>query len=215
VLNRGDKIMETDNILNQLRGRKPGILGEKDFFRVSVFLPLVEKNGETHILFEVRASHMRRQPDEVCFPGGKIDQTDPDAKHCAIRETTEELGINESDLSNIVPLDYLVNGGTIIYPFVGKINDMAKIRPNPDEVGKTFTVPLSFLRENKPDRYKIKLQVQPEEGFPFELIVGGENYKWQTREIEEHFYTYDGNVIWGLTAKVLTHFLELIQSIKE
>ena len=207
--------MGIDKILARLNGRKPGILGEKDFFRFSVLLPLVEKNGETHILFEVRASHMRRQPNEVCFPGGKIDKTDPNPRYSAIRETTEELGINENELSDIFPLDYMVNGfGTIIYPFVGKINDLTKIRPNPDEVGKVFTVPLTYLLTVEPDRYKVQQQVQPEPGFPFELIVGGENYKWQTRKTDELFYHYEGKVIWGLTARVLTHFLDLIKAHK-
>lgn len=203
-------MMEAETIFNKLKGRKPKILGEEDFFRVSVLLPLVEKDGETHVLFEVRASHMRRQPNEVCFPGGKMDDKDPTEMHCAIRETTEELGICESDISNVIPLDYLVSAfGTVIYPFVGFIDDIHKLRPNPDEVGNTFTVPLSYLRQTEPERYKINFEVQPEDGFPFDLIVGGENYNWQTRHVDELFYQYDGNVIWGLTARILTHFLEL------
>jgi peroxisomal coenzyme A diphosphatase NUDT7 len=203
-------MMEAETILNRLKGRKPKILGEEDFFRVSVLLPLVEKDGEIHVLFEVRASHMRRQPNEVCFPGGKMDDKDATEMQCAIRETTEELGIVESDISNVIPLDYLVSAfGTIIYPFVGFIDDLNKLHPNPDEVGNTFTVPLSYLRQTEPERYKINFEVQPEDGFPFDLIVGGENYNWQTRQVDELFYQYDGNVIWGLTARILTHFLEL------
>lgn len=202
--------MEAEEIFNKLKGRNPKILGEDDFFRVSVLLPLVEKDGEIHVLFEVRASHMRRQPNEVCFPGGKMDQNDPSAMHCAIRETTEELGITEQDISNVIPLDYLVSAfGTIIYPYVGYIDDLTKLRPNPDEVGSVFTVPLSYLRKTEPDIYKINFEVQPEDGFPFDLIVGGENYNWQTRQLDELFYTYEGNVIWGLTARILTHFLKL------
>jgi peroxisomal coenzyme A diphosphatase NUDT7 len=202
--------MEAETIFNKLKGRKPKILGEENFFRVSVLLPLVEKDGDIHVLFEVRASHMRRQPNEVCFPGGKMDVNDQSEMQCAIRETTEELGIRKSDISNVIPLDYLVSAfGTIIYPFVGFIDDLNKLRPNPDEVGSTFTVPLSYLRQTEPERYKINFVVQPEDGFPFDLIVGGENYNWQTRQVDELFYQYDGNVIWGLTARILTHFLEL------
>ncbi|MCM3584472.1 CoA pyrophosphatase [Mesobacillus maritimus] len=202
--------MEAETILKNLSGRKPKILGEDDFFQVSVLLPLVKKDGETHILFEVRASHLRRQPNEVCFPGGKMEKTDPTGMACAIRETTEELGIDQSNISNVVPLDYMVSAfGTIIYPYVGLIEDITQLKPNPDEVGQIFTVPLSYLRETEPDRYKINFQVEPEDGFPFDLIVGGENYNWQMRQLEEQFYTYEGYVIWGLTARILTHFLEL------
>ena len=204
------KMMESKQILNNLKGRKPRILGEEDFFKVSVLLPLVEKDGETHVLFEVRASHMRRQPNEVCFPGGKLDKNDLDERQCAIRETTEELGIHETDISDVIPLDYMVSAfGTIIYPFVGIIEDINKLQPNPDEVGQVFTVPLSYLKETEPDRYKVHFEVKPEDGFPFDLIVGGENYNWPTRHMDEYFYSYDGHVIWGLTARILTHFLKV------
>lgn len=204
--------MKAEELLGKLSGRNSGVLGAKDFFRFSVLLPLIEKNGEVHILFEVRASHLRRQPDEVCFPGGKMDKGDRDERHCAIRETTEELGIAEEDIQQVVPLDYLVSAyGTIIYPFAGFIKNPNSIKPNEDEVGEIFTVPLSFFKETKPDIYKIHYHVQPEDGFPFELIVGGENYKWQTRHMEESFYHYDGKVIWGLTARILRHFLDVVE----
>ena len=72
-------------------------------------LPLIEINNETHVLFEVRSLNLRRQPGEICFPGGKIEQDDVDQRQCAIRETSEELGIHESDIENVIPLDYMLN----------------------------------------------------------------------------------------------------------
>ncbi|WP_053363622.1 CoA pyrophosphatase [Bacillus sp. FJAT-27251] len=202
--------MEADKLLRKFSGRTPGILGQEDFFRFAVLLPLVEVDNEAHVLFEVRANHLRRQPGEVCFPGGKLDESDPDEKHGAIRETMEELGLEESDITDVIPLDYMVSAfGTIIYPFAGVIANPAKISPNPDEVGEIFTVPLSFFKDIEPDTHKINFQVQPEDGFPFDLIVGGENYNWQARQMDEYFYHYEGRVIWGLTARILSHFLNL------
>ena len=58
-------------------------------------------------------------------------------------------------------------------------------------------MPLSYFRKTKPKIHKINFQIVPEEGFPFDLIIGGENYQWQQRPIEEYFYQYDGKVIWG------------------
>lgn len=84
------------------------------------------------------------------------------------------------------------------------------MKPNPSEVAEFFTVPISFLMNTEPDRFKIHFEVKPEKNFPFHLISGGENYNWQTRQTEELFYHYDGKVIWGLTARVLKHFLEVI-----
>ena len=204
--------MNINQITKTLLGRTPTILGNEQFIKFSVLLPLVEVNNEVHILFEVRSLTMRRQPGEVCFPGGRIEKGEEPQK-AAVRETSEELGIHEREIVEVFPLDYMVSAfGTIIYPFAGRITDLSKIHPNEAEVGEVFTVPLSFFKKNQPDSYKINFQVEPEDGFPFDLIIGGENYNWQTRKMDEYFYRANGKVIWGLTARVLTHFIELIEN---
>ena len=206
--------MKIKQISDVLKARTPSILGHDQFMKFAVLLPLVEVDNEVHILFEVRSLTLRRQPGEVCFPGGRIEKGE-DPQRAAVRETSEELGIQESDITDVFPLDFMVSAfGTIIYPFAGNIKDLGIITPNVAEVGEVFTVPLSFFKKNQPDSYKINFQVEPEDGFPFDLIIGGENYNWQTRTMDEYFYRHNEKVIWGLTAKVLTHFLELIDKNK-
>ncbi|MBT2639585.1 CoA pyrophosphatase [Bacillus sp. ISL-39] len=206
--------MNINQISKTLLGRTPSILGHEQFIKFAVLLPLVEVEDEVHILFEVRSLTMRRQPGEVCFPGGKIEKGENPQK-AAVRETSEELGIPEGEIIDVFPLDYMVSAfGTIIYPFVGRISNLNSIIPNEAEVGEVFTVPLSFFKKNQPDSYKINFQVEPEDGFPFDLIIGGENYNWQTRTMDEYFYRANGKVIWGLTARVLTHFIELLEQHK-
>lgn len=210
-MNRGE-IMELETIITKLTSHTPKILGSDKFSKYSVMVPLIEKENEIHVLLEVRSLELRRQPGEICFPGGRIDPEDIDEKDAAIRETVEELGINKQHISDVNPLDYMISPfGMIIYPFVGYINNPKTIVPNPSEVGEIFTVPLSFFINNEPEIYHIEFKAEPEEKFPFDLIVGGENYNWRTRGIEEYFYRYEGKVIWGLTAKILTHFIELIR----
>jgi 8-oxo-dGTP pyrophosphatase MutT (NUDIX family) len=155
---------------------------------------------------------MRTQPGDICFPGGRIEQQDKSPLHTAIRETSEELGIDEKNIEEVIPLDYLVSDmGRIIYPFIGTLANPEEIIPHEAEVEEVFTVPLSFLMETKPERHTVNVHVQPDESFPFELIVGGKDYDWHVRQIDELFYKYDGKVIWGLTAKILTHFVDLIR----
>lgn len=204
--------MDALEILKKLKDHKPSILGEERFFKSSVLLPLVEKNNETHLLFEVRSMRLRSQPGDICFPGGRIDQEDKTPMHAAIRETTEELGIAESDISSVLPLDYIVaDMGRIIYPFVGYITSPEKIVPNADEVGEVFTIPLSYLLANEPDVYQVHFEVKPADDFPYDLIVGGKDYQWRMRSIDEMFYRYNDKVVWGLTAKILHHFLRLVR----
>lgn len=65
--------------------------------------------------------------------------------------------------------------------------------------------------EKPPEIYHVNYRVEPPDNFPHKLVVGGENYKWQPRQMEEYFYLYNGRVIWGMTAKILTHFIEILR----
>ena len=101
-----------------------------NLLKYAVLLPLIEVENETHILFEVRSMSLRRQPGEICFPGGKIDPEDLDQKQCAIRETSEELGINEEDIVDVIPLDFMLSTtNNIIYPFIGTITTPKRLIP--------------------------------------------------------------------------------------
>ncbi|MCA1031491.1 CoA pyrophosphatase [Bacillus timonensis] len=203
--------MNMEEKIKKLQDQPPKILGSEHFSKYAVLLPLIKKDDDYHILFEVRSEHLRRQPGEICFPGGRIDQGDRDERHTAIRETTEELGIHEDQLTYVSPLDYIVTPfGTMIYPFVGILAEPEKINPNADEVGSVFSVPISYFKENPPKTYHIHFHMEPEDQFPFDDIIGGENYNWHTRKMDENFYYYEDKVIWGLTARILKHFLSLI-----
>ncbi|ALS75656.1 coenzyme A pyrophosphatase [Planococcus rifietoensis] len=204
--------MEPEKILGKVKGRVPEVLGNRDFSKYAILLPLIEKEDGVHILFEVRSFEMRRQPGEICFPGGRIDRGDEDEEETALRETMEELGIQKEAISNVFPLDYIVSPfGMIVYSFAGFIDPDTDFKPNPPEVDSVFTVPLKFFLENEPRVYRIDFDIQPEESFPYDLIAGGENYSWRARQVDEFFYLYEDRVIWGLTAKILMHFMELIR----
>jgi peroxisomal coenzyme A diphosphatase NUDT7 len=209
--NGGEK-MDVNHVLKKLKNRESTILGISEFSKYAVLLPLIEKDDGLHILFEVRAYNLRRQPGEICFPGGKIDPEDQNEMHTALRETSEELGIGLNHITNVAPLDYLVNSfGMILYPYMGIIETPHLIKPNESEVAEVFTVPIKFFYDVKPEVFKLNLTPNPEPGFPFDLIIGGENYNWQTRHIDEYFYKYEDKVIWGMTARILSHFIELVK----
>ncbi|MDQ1002024.1 coenzyme A diphosphatase NUDT7 [Neobacillus niacini] len=204
--------MNLELVQSKLKSHTPSILGSDKFSKYAVMVPLIQKEDGIHVLFEVRSLQLRRQPGEICFPGGRIDPEDRDEKSAAIRETTEELGISSDNLSEVFPLDFMISPfGMMIYPFAAIIESPDKIQPNPAEVGEIFTVPLTYFIENDPDIYNIHFKVEPEENFPFDLIVGGENYNWRTRALDEYFYLYEEKAIWGLTAKILSHFIEIMK----
>ena len=204
--------MNQRQIIEKMQLHKPAILGEESMRKYSILLPFIEKEEELHLLFEVRSHAMRRQPGEVCFPGGRVDGDDVGACEAAVREAEEELGISQSEITDVFSFGTLVSPfGMTISTYVGFIDRAAALVPNPAEVEEVFTVPLSFFLENEPDMHSINVEVKPEEGFPYDLISNGREYKWQTRQYKEYFYHYEGRVIWGLTARVLREFVEKLK----
>ncbi len=69
-------------------------------------IPLIEIDGELHILDQRRAKTLRKQPYEVSFPGGAIDFGES-PKEAAIRETSEELLIGRDKIEIIGDLTTL------------------------------------------------------------------------------------------------------------
>lgn len=204
--------MDIDDLKTFFEHRTPQILGSENFAKFSLLLPLVPKKDGLHVLFEVRSLSMRRQPGEICFPGGKIDSADDGPEQAAIRETHEELGIPLHAITSLFPLDFMLSPfGTIIYSYAGLL-DLKEMKPNKAEVGEIFTVPLDFLLKTEPAVHHIQLRPEPEENFPYHLIANGKKYNWQTKSMEEFFYFYEDRIIWGLTARILKHFLDIIRT---
>ena len=198
-------------VLDRLTNHKPYINGSEYMRRSSVFIPLVRKDGEIHILFEVRASSLKHRPSEISFPGGGIEEGET-AMEAAIRETQEEIGSYPEDIKIISELDLLVTPVKyIIHPFAGYLDNIDHISLNKDEVDHVFMVPLSYLLENHPKKYFNTVQVVPDQDLPFDLIPGNKNYKFENGKSQILFYKYKDYVIWGITAKILYNFLEFFE----
>lgn len=195
-------------IEKKLRERRPFLLGSEEMHKAAVMLPLLSQNGEIGVLLEVRANHLKRQPGEVCFPGGRVDPADPSEEEAAIRETMEELGIQRDQIHVLGPLDLLVTyHRELVYPFVCSLAQTAVIQPNPEEVAEVFFVPLAYLCEASWERYDVSLTIKPPSHFPYSRIAQGKNYPWRAGTVPEYFLDYQGRTIWGLTARILHHFI--------
>lgn len=194
-----------------MKKHEPSILGKEHYRKYSILIPLIEKEDDTHLLFEIRSKHMRSQPGDVCFPGGRVDKSDPNKEFTALRETSEELGVDMKHVDDVYSLGCLVTGERMIYPYVGTFSAYSTINLNKNEVESVFTVPLSYFLEATPKKYPVYLKAEPSDDFPYELIYGGEEYQWKNNQIDELFYQYEGRVIWGLTAKIIAYFVAILK----
>lgn len=198
--------------LKRLIRRQPRIQNEDEYFVSAVLLPIIKREGKLHVLFEVRSNHLLRQPGEICFPGGRVEVGEKSRpQDAAIREAVEELGISREQIVLIGPLDYLVTPpGTLIYPYLGMIEDCEQLAPNPEEVQEVFLVPLDHFLTNPPSMSNVEVATRYAEDFPFHRVAPSYKEGWCKRwSFSVYFYEYDQRFIWGMTARILHNFISL------
>lgn len=200
-----------ENKIASLAGRLPNILGHEEFSMSAVLLPLVYYNDELCVLFEKRSAELEVQPGEICFPGGTIEKSDRGEENAAIREGCEELGVKTGDIEIIAPLDIFVSPfNMIVYPFLARIKDYRQIRINKSEVDYIFFVPVQHLVNANPSQAKLELKPVFPESYPYDLVPNGRDYKYREAKYPQYFYLWKNEVIWGLTARILRHFIDLV-----
>lgn len=202
-------------LTERLSSRELGLLGCEAAQRTAVLVTLQHhREGGWHVLLERRSTTLRRQPGEICFPGGHRAPQDSDMAATAVRETCEELGVRAADIDLVGPLDLLVaSSGLLVYPFVGRLRPSAALQPNRDEVGAVHAIPLADLLALAPQVHDVELVPHPSPDFPYHLLPGGASYPLR-RSVRRHFfYVWQDVVIWGLTAHILHHFLDLARSV--
>lgn len=195
-----------------LKTRTPGLMDAR--WAYAVLVPLVEREGEPHLLYEVRASTLRRQPGEVCFPGGRMEGNET-PEECALRETWEELGIPREQIRLLGRLDFIAHRASfLMQPILGVVDSGALERmvPSPAEVEEVFLVPLSHLLNTVPIEYEYELIPTPAENFPYELIGIPRDYKWQHGRENVPVYPWQGRAIWGLTGRITRNLVQICKA---
>lgn len=190
--------------------RGVGLALAEDYFTAAVMLPLVMTQAGVALLFEVRASTLRRQPNEICFPGGKVECGE-DALDAALREGAEEIGWPTDKMLLVGALDYVITPSRArIYPFVVAVKEWEDMRLSKGEVAEIFTVPVRFFLENEPNECEMELATRAGKDFPLDKIpFASETYQTK-RRYRVRWYEYEGRVIWGLTANILSVFVRAV-----
>ena len=195
--------MDTVRLERLLKGRTPGLMDATG--RYAVLVPLVRGEDGLSLLYEVRARSLRRQPGEVCFPGGRIEgEETPEA--CALRETWEELAIPPEQVTVLGTPDFICNqAGFLLQPVLGVVSAAGfhSLRPSPAEVAEVFTVPLDFFRETAPELYAYDLAPQVPADFPYGPVGIPTSYAWAHGRVEVPVWYWQGHAIWGMTARLI------------
>lgn len=200
--------MDWMDVQGRLAQHRPGLMDAKVAY--SVLCPLVETKQGVGVLLEVRSASLRRQPGEVCFPGGRMEPGET-PEETALRETWEELSIPPEDIALLGQGDFIASvGGFLLHPVVGRVLSLEKLQPNFDEVAETFVVPLDFFRTTPPQWGSYGLEPKVED-FPFAAIGFPQGYAFQGGKVKTPIWCYENHIIWGITGRILCHMLDLLQ----
>lgn len=171
----------------------------------AVFVPLVEKDGQLCLLYQVRSAKMRRQPSEICFPGGAMEKGES-PRESAVRELWEELAVEPKKIYG--ETDFLsLRTGDVIYPVLGELSPDSPIICAPEEVERVFYAPVSQLKAQN-EKQTLILQANPL--FTKETLSLKEAYHFREGKEEFAVYRVGEQVIWGITGRITEHVLSFL-----
>jgi 8-oxo-dGTP pyrophosphatase MutT (NUDIX family) len=176
-------------VRERLRERRPR-RGPEGLRPAAVLVPIL--GGSTfRLLLTRRAKSLRRQPGEISFPGGAVDPEDATPLAAALRESSEEIGLQAKDVALLGQMDERgTSTGFRITPFVGAIPWPYAFRLN-HEVGTLLEVPIDEL--TRPEALRIEKRAMKD---------------GSVRDV--YHYRYREHDIWGITGQLVRDFLELI-----
>lgn len=180
---RGDHDM--DPVMREIAMVRP--------IRPAAVLVGIVDHPEPSVLLTQRTAHLLDHAGQIAFPGGKIDAGDNGPLGAALREATEETGLDPAYVEPIGYLDvYMTTLGYRIVPVVARVRPGFTLTINPHEVEDAFEVPLAFvMKEANHQRH---------------------NREWKGMMRSFYAIPFEQRYIWGVTAGILRNLYERIYS---
>jgi 8-oxo-dGTP pyrophosphatase MutT (NUDIX family) len=162
----------------------------------AVLIPLLNVESDWRLLFIRRTENRNdRHSGQVSFPGGRCQSGDPEAETAALREAHEEIGVPPDQVRILGHLnDMMTVTNYRVTPIVGVIPWPTELIPQPEEVSRIFTIPLAWLAD--PRNREIRTREFNYRGLPIPVI---------------YFKPFDGELLWGATARMVLAFLKVVQ----
>lgn len=164
-------------------------LRETEPIAAAVLMPIVVRPSGLTILLTQRTAHLRDHAGQVSFPGGRCEPGDASPVATALRESSEEVGIEPAQVEVLGSLpDYYTSTGFCVTPVVGVVTPPLNLRLDDFEVAEAFETPLDFLLDAANYRQE-------------SLEYAGSKRTYWTVPWQEYY-------IWGATAGMLVSLRE-------
>ncbi|WP_408605590.1 NUDIX hydrolase [Leptospira terpstrae] len=161
-------------------------LPDTDETKSGVIFPLFgSKEFAEGIILTERSKNLKSHPGQISFPGGVMEEEDPNLLVTALREWEEEMGVHRSTLQVLGKLEGLhTRTGFHITPFLATYEGNFSFYHNTAEVDRVILLPFSDLW-TKPF-YAIQIPGRDHFAYYFDLGDG---------------------LLWGATCEMILRFL--------
>jgi 8-oxo-dGTP pyrophosphatase MutT (NUDIX family) len=181
----------TELTRRRLAARERRVVPPGPLVRAAVLVPLVER-GEPYLVFAKRTDTVGTHRGQIGFPGGTVDPEDASLLAAALRECEEEIGLPRAAVEPLGALDDTETFATnfVITPWIGAIREPVVWQPDGAEIERVIEVPFAAL-----------------------VAPGGLRVEqWERDGVRRpvYFFDYRGDTIWGATARIVKHYLDLV-----
>ena len=184
--------LSRDRVERALRKRRG--TGENDIIGqpAAVLVPFCMVGDELSVLFIRRSQNLRNHPGQMAFPGGGVDAGDKNLSATAVRETVEEIGVDQSEVEVWGTLDPLLTISEFaLSPFTGWLSRTSDLKLSEREVSEVVTVPVARLIDGSCDR--------------------DETRRYESGYVTRPTYAYNGRVIWGSTGMIVSQLIDCLR----
>ena len=158
----------------------------------AVLVPFIDRPEGLTVLLTQRASQLAKHAAQVAFPGGRLEESDPDVASAALREAQEEIGLDPACVRVFGYLpDHLVISGYRVTPVLSLVSPPLALTPNPAEVADVFEMPVSHVFDRANHKARLR-RVGDEDMLLYDI-------PWQQQNI------------WGATAGMLLTLVRMVE----
>jgi len=151
---------------------------------------IINPNDRGGSVLFIKRTERRGDPwsGQIAFPGGRKSPIDKGLAETAVRETSEEVGIQLTghELLGSLPIVTTRSQRLRVLPFVFRLKSTVRIQVN-EEVAETFWIPLSDLEGLEAESREVRI----DQG-----------------SLSADSYVVAGHVIWGLTFRIINLLLD-------
>jgi 8-oxo-dGTP pyrophosphatase MutT (NUDIX family) len=161
---------------------------------MALFYP--NQNRETHLLCILRKTYKGVHSNQVGFPGGKVEHTDTDLVHTALRETEEEVGVAPTDITLVRQLSqiYIPPSNFEVSPFLGLYK-----RPKP------------FVKQDS--EVEMLLEIPVRDFLSDVNLVQKKLATSYAEDMEVPAFKLNGYIIWGATAMMMNEIKVMLNQV--